>query len=410
MPFLHFLLQNRRYLLFGFLLSFVSSFGQTWFIGLFKEQLLQEYGLTHGSYGSWYALATLSSAFCLSWVGRWIDRVDLRAYTAFVCVGLAVACFLMSRPEGLALLVLALFGLRLFGQGLASHTSSTATARYFDAQRGKALSAVGMGHPFGEAVLPLTVIGLLSVLGAWREAWLLCAGVVALLLTPGVLWLLRGHGERHARLIERIEREASTNDGSWQWSVRDVLRDGGFYLLMPAVLAPPFIGTALMFHQDVLRDSMGWSPELFASSFVAFSLAQVVTAPVAGVLVDRFTARRLLPTFLLPYSAALFTISFLRGEGLVFVLMLGMGISSGIAMSVVGGTWAERYGVKHLGAIRSLVTVVMVMSTALAPPVLGWCIDGGIGMGSLCLALGVYTLVASGLVLGVGEGRLTRGA
>ena len=113
--FLRFVRQNRRYLLFGFLLSFCSSFGQTWFIGLFNVQLREEFKLTHGSYGSWYAVATLSSAVCLSYVGRLIDRVDLRLFTALVCVGLAVSCLLMSLANGLLVLVLVLFGLRLFG-------------------------------------------------------------------------------------------------------------------------------------------------------------------------------------------------------------------------------------------------------------------------------------------------------
>jgi MFS family permease len=404
-PYFQFIRQNRRYLLFGFLLAFASSFGQTWFIGLFKERLLADHGLTHGSYGSWYALATLSSALCLSYLGRLVDRVDLRTFTVFVCAGLAAACSLMFLAQGLVLLVIALFGLRLFGQGLASHTSSTATARYFDAQRGKALSVVSMGHPSAEAVLPLSVVGLLALFGDWRQVWLVSALVVALVLTPTVLGLLRGHGERHERLIERIEREAAALAGARQWSAREVLRDWGFYLLLPAVLAPAFISTGLMFHQDVLRDSMGWSAELFASSFVVFSIVQVLTAPVAGVLVDRFTARRLLPTFLLPYCLALFAISLHRSDSMVLVLMIGMGLSAGISYSVVGGTWAERYGVRHLGAIRSLVTVVMVISTALAPPMLGLLIDGGVGMPSIAMGLGVYTLVASALVLGIGAGR-----
>lgn len=398
--FLRFILQNPRYLLFGFLLSLTSSFGQTWFIGLFKEQLLADHGLTHGSYGSWYALATLGSAACLSYAGRLIDRVDLRRYTLCVLIGLTMACALMSWAEGFVTLVIALFGLRLFGQGLASHTSSTATARYFDAQRGKALSVVGMGHPLGEAVLPLTVVALFAVFSEWRDAWMACALLIGLGVTPLALFLLRGHGERHERLLERIHREAAEKDsGGEQRSTRDVLKDWGFYLLLPSVLAPPFIGTGLMFHQDVLRDSMGWSQELFASSFVAFSIAQVVTAPLAGSLVDRFTAQRLLPTYLLPYAVALFAIGFVRAEWMVFALMIGMGLTAGISFSVVGGTWAERYGVKHLGAIRSLVTVVMVISTALAPPLLGILLDGGVEMATLAIAMGVYTLVASGLVL-----------
>jgi MFS family permease len=399
--FLRFVRQNRRYLLFGFLLSFCSSFGQTWFIGLFNEQLREEFKLTHGSYGSWYAVATLSSAVCLSYVGRLIDRVDLRLFTALVCVGLAVSCLLMSLANGLLVLVLVLFGLRLFGQGLSSHISSTATARYFDAQRGKALSVAGLGHPAGEAILPLSIVGLLAVLNDWRQAWMLCGLSVGLILLPVALGLLRGHGERHDRLMEKIELGSGEQLGARQWSTREVLRDWGFYLLLPAVLAPPFIGTGLMFHQDVLRGSMGWSRELFASGFVVFSVVQVMTAPVAGALVDRFTAHRLLCSYLIPYGLALMGIALFQSELMVFILMTGMGLTAGIAYSVVGATWAERYGVRHLGAIRSLVTVVMVVSTALAPPLLGVLIDGGIGMISILIGMATYTGIASVLVLGL---------
>lgn len=399
MGYLQFIRENRRYLLFGFLLSLASSFGQTWFIGLFKERLLADYGLTHGSYGSWYALATLSSAFCLSYVGRLVDRVDLRGFTTFVCVGLASACALMSWASGIWVLVFALFGLRLFGQGLASHTSGTATARYFDAQRGKALSVAGLGHPAGEAVLPLAVVALFGLVDSWRSVWLISGGVVAFVLTPLALSLLRGHGVRHEALLAKLDGGKTEARARRQWSTREVLADWSFYLVLPAVLAPPFIGTGLMFHQDVLRQSMSWSPELFASSFLAFSVAQVLTAPVAGSLVDRFTAQRLLPAYLLPYTIALFVIAFWRADLTVFVLMVGMGLSSGLAFSVVGGTWAERYGVKHLGAIRSLVTVVMVISTAVAPPLLGSLIDEGVAMSTLLVALGTYTVLASLLVL-----------
>lgn len=230
---------------------------------------------------------------------------------------------------------------------------------------------------------------------------MLCGLSVGLILLPVALGLLRGHGERHDRLMEKIELGSGEQLGARQWSTREVLRDWGFYLLLPAVLAPPFIGTGLMFHQDVLRGSMGWSRELFASGFVVFSVVQVMTAPVAGALVDRFTAHRLLCSYLIPYGLALMGIALFQSELMVFILMTGMGLTAGIAYSVVGATWAERYGVRHLGAIRSLVTVVMVVSTALAPPLLGVLIDGGIGMISILIGMATYTGIASVLVLGL---------
>ncbi|MFT4541341.1 MAG: MFS family permease [Planctomycetota bacterium] len=401
MSFLDFITRNRRYLLYGFLLSFASSFGQTWFIGLFKEQLLTDFGLTHGSYGSWYAVATLSSAVCLGYLGRLVDSVDLRRYTLFVCAGLSLACLGISIADSLGALVCALFCLRLFGQGLASHLSSTATARYFDVQRGKALSIVSLGHPAGEAILPLSIVALLAFDPSWRTGWIACGAFMVLAITPTLFGLLRGHEARHEKLLEELDAAEKAGQPGRQWTTRDVLRDPGFYRLLPVVLAPAFINTGLMFHQDVLRASMDWSRELFASSFIVLSIAQVIAAPLAGMLVDRHTAARLLPIYLLPYSLALFSIGLFTSSSMSLVLMIGMGVAGGFAYPVIGGTWAERYGVKHLGAIRSMATVMMVTCTALAPPLLGVMIDRGVSMQSIALGLGAYSLVASAAVFGM---------
>lgn len=417
--YLGFLLANPRYLVFGFLLTFISSFGQTFFIGLFKERLLTEHsGLTHGSYGWWYSVATLSSAACLSYLGRRVDDVDLRKFTLFVIAGLTGACLLMSWAAALPTLILALFGLRLFGQGLLSHTANTATARYFDHQRGKALSFVNLGHPAGEALLPIALVGLLQVL-PWRNCWQICAAVVACVTIPATLALLRGHGSRHAALLESLgTTEADSSKAETlsskpapqpqrQWTAGQVLKDPHFYLLLPGVLAPAFIMTGLLFHQDLLKQAMGWSPGLFASSFLAYSIAQVSTAPVAGTLVDRYGAQRLLPFYLVPMATVLALLALGPDLGLsAFIFMAGAGCSSGIAFATVGAIWPERYGVRHLGAIRSQVSVMMVISTAISPPLIGSLVDQGLTMrGALGIMLG-YTIVASGLVaLGIRDRR-----
>lgn len=401
LSYLGFLLANSRYLGFGFLLAFVSSFGQTFFIGLYKGELLAEFdSLTHASYGGWYSVATLSSAACLMYLGRRVDHVDLRWFSLFVGAGLCGACFLMSVTSSVLLLVVALFGLRLFGQGLMSHIANTATARYFDRERGRALSFVNLGHPAGEAVLPLAVAALLTQV-EWRSCWQIQAAVVLLFVVPIVLILLRGHARRHEELLASLEKGASRGDGR-QWTAREVLRDPRFYLLLPAVLAPAFLTTGLLFHQDVLRSDMGWSKPLFASSFMAYSLAQVSTAPIAGILVDRFGARRMLPVYLVPYGFALFLISRFEGDGWAFAFMAGAGMSSGLAFSAVGSLWAELYGVLHLGAIRTQASVAMVVSTALSPPLVGALIDRGFAMTSVALFFCVYTGISSlMLVLGL---------
>ena len=87
--YLRFTLENRRFLAFGFLMAFSSSFGQTFFVGLFGPDLRAEFGLSHGDWSLVYMAGTLASALVLPWSGRLIDRVDLGVFTAAVCIGLA---------------------------------------------------------------------------------------------------------------------------------------------------------------------------------------------------------------------------------------------------------------------------------------------------------------------------------
>ena len=117
---LNFLRTDPRLLAYGFLLSFGSGFGQTYFIALFSGNVRGEYGISHGGFGAVYAAATLSSALVLTWTGRWIDRIDLRRWTATVVVLLAGACLAMALAWNMVSLVVAIFLLRQMGQGSAS--------------------------------------------------------------------------------------------------------------------------------------------------------------------------------------------------------------------------------------------------------------------------------------------------
>ena len=141
MYYLYFLKQNFRFIGFGYLAAFLSTFGQTFYIAMYSGELRATFSLSHGDFGNIYAVATLSSGFILIWLGKIIDRVDLRFYAVCLCLGLAGACLLMSLAQGVITLILAIFLLRLMGQGLLSQAATVTMARYFDDfSRGKAVS------------------------------------------------------------------------------------------------------------------------------------------------------------------------------------------------------------------------------------------------------------------------------
>ncbi len=381
-------------LAFGFLLTFASSAGQTFFISLSAGGLKAELGLGHGAFGGLYTLATAGSALTLVWLGKLADRFDLVSLSGATLLALAVTCAaLMAGARSVATLALALYGLRLAGQGMLSHLALTAMGRWFSVERGRALSVAIVGFTAGEAVLPIVVATLLGLF-AWRTVWLGTGAVLALVLLPAVLVL---GGVVRRRGLDRPPARAAA-DGAPEvraWTRAEVLRDPRFYALLPGVLAPPFIITGVLFHQVHLAAVKGWTLTGFAATYPLFAGASTAVVIGLGFLIDRFGARRVLPFYLLPIATGLLLLAASDSLLAAALFMALMGATSGGGTLVLGALWAELYGVAHLGAIRALAVALMVLSTALAPGVMGWLIDGGVALDLQLRVMAGWVLVCA---------------
>lgn len=390
-------LDNKRFLAFGLTMTFASSVGQTFFIGAFGPAVRAEFGLSHTSWGGIYMAGTLLSAAVLPWTGGLIDRFAMRLYTTLVCAALVLAAAFMAAVPSAGFLVVAIFLLRQTGQGLASHTGTTAMARYFHADRGKAVALASMGYALGETILPVLAVLSIAAIG-WRASYGGAAFILAVCLLPLTWWLLRNHEARHEAHLAQIAQQG-TGAGSGSWSRAQVLRDGRFYLLLPAVLAPSFVGTALFFHHLELAELKGWGAAWITGSYWIYAAGTVLASLAAGPLIDRITAARVLPAFLLPMALGLMIIWAFDEPLWALPYLLLVGLTSGITYTAVTALWAELYGVRYLGAIRSLAMSLSVFSSALGPLVMGALMDSGITVEAICGLFALYSLAATALLM-----------
>lgn len=390
-----FIQQNARWLAGGFLLTLFSSFGQTFFIGLFGNDLRATFGLTSGEFGGLYMLATLASAASLPWLGRTLDLMPGWKVVGFTMPALAVACSLMASVHGVVGLLLALFLLRLFGQGMMSEIAFTEIGRWFSANRGRAIALIMPGFQIGNAFLPMVVVWLVSMLD-WRAVWWGSAAVVAGIGFPLIFALMR------------VERTPEPTDAGGRgpakvrdWTRGEVLRDPLLFVLLAGVLAPPFIGTTIFFHQGYLVALRGYDPVVFASAFPVTAATTIGFGFVCGYLIDRFGAIRVLPFFLLPLACASFAVGLVTPDWGIYLFMLLLGISNGFSQTLVGALWPEVYGTANLGGIRAITVSAMVLSTALGPGITGGLIDLGIGLPVQMIWMGAWCLAATlGLAVG----------
>ena len=378
-----------KVILFGFIFTFFSSFGQSYFLGLFNSSIREALSITHGQFGSIYASATLCSSLLLIWVGKKIDDVNIFKFAFFVTILLSFACFFFSRITSVFLLFVAIFLMRFSGQGMMSHTASTTISRYFTKTRGRALSISWFGLSSAEFILPVLMVYLLTLID-WQNLWLIFSITVLVILPIASFLLIKNLNldsrETQNENIKEVEIK--------QWRRRDVIKDYRFYIISLNMLAMPWIFTGFAVFQSFVQSSKGWGPYVIAQSFMSYSILSVVTLFVSGFLIDKFTSRKLLIFMNIPLLLSVIVLYYFDSPITAFVFLGLVGISNGFANILGSSTWAELYGVKYIGSIKALTTALMVFATAFGTALFGFLIDIGFTIGDISIVSGIYIFVS----------------
>lgn len=392
---LQFFRENLRWIAGGFLLTYCSSFGQTFFISASIAEWQAAFGLSHGEIGRLYMFATLASALSLPFLGRIVDVIPEHRTILLVVPILAVATLLAAYAPSIAALFVALYLLRLFGQGMLTHIALTATGRWFDAQRGRAISLVVLGHQGGEATLPL-LFAVIAVAFGYQAGWLAAAAALLILGLPFTYFAYR-----EPRVPSAKERgESARKPQTRSWTRREVLADPMFWILLTATTAPAFIGTTIFYHQDYMTALHSWPPRLYATSLSVLALMTLTCALICGALIDRFRAVSILPFFLIPLGLTCFVLAGDVAPARLFAAMILLGVSYGFSSTLFGSLWPEIYGTANLGSIRSVTVSAMVLGTAAGPGLTGTLIDRGLPLPQQMVFLGYYcVLIAAVMVI-----------
>ena len=388
---------NFKIIIFGFVFTFFSSTGQSFFIGLFNSDIREELNITNAEFGSIYGIATLCSSLALIWVGKKIDDLKLVNYSLLVVIFLSLAALFFSFVNGIILLAMGIFFLRLSGQGLMAHTASVSTSRFFNQSRGKALSYIWVGMSFGEFLLPIIIVYLLTFI-YWRDLWQGFSLLIILLL-PIFTYLTVKEISIYSRENKNGKNNNKVIDTIKSWTRREVLKDFKFYSILPAMLASSFIITGIVINQTFIIESKDWGKFAMAQSFMIYSILTVATLFFSGFLVDKFTSRKVFPLLNVPLLLSLIVLATFDHPYTAFVFMGLMGISNGLTNVLMVSFWAEIYGVNYLGSIKALTGSFMVFSTALATAVFGILIDLGYSIENIAIFCSIYTAISIIIVL-----------
>ena len=377
-----------KVIIFGFIFTFFSSFGQSFFLGLFNSSIRDALSITHGQFGSIFASATLLSSLVLVWIGKKIDDVNILKFASYVIIFLSISCFIFSKISSVIFLFIGIFLMRLAGQGLTTHTATTTISRYFEKNRGRALSTCWLGLSLAEFTMPVLIVFLLTFI-EWRDIWISISILIIIVLPITAYTLVR-----NVRLDTREDssKKDETRRETKQWKRIEVLKDYRFYIICMTMLAMPWIATGTFVYQSFISTSKGWGPYVIAQSFMAYSIFSVITLFISGFLIDKFSSRRLLIYMNMPLLIATFVLFYFDSSFSSFIFLGLIGISNGLANVLGSSTWAEIYGVKYIGSIKALTTALMVFSTAFGTALFGILIDNGLSIEQIAIVSGVYIL------------------
>ena len=380
-----------KVIIFGFIFTFFSSFGQSFFLGLFNSSIRDTLSITQGQFGSIYASATLLSSFLLIWVGKKIDDINIFKFAFFVTILLSFSCFFFSKISSVIFLFIAIFLMRFSGQGMMSHTATTTISRYFTKSRGKALSNCWFGLSTAEFILPVLIVYLLTIT-TWQNIWILISILVLIFLPITSFTLIK-------KLNFDSREEAVNKDfdekNIKQWRRIEVLKDYRFYVICLSMLAMPWIATGVFVYQSFITESKEWGSFIIAQSFMVYSILSVITLLASGFLIDKFTSRKLLIFMNIPLLFSALVLIFFDIPLSAFVFLGLIGISNGLANVLGSSTWAEIYGVKYIGSIKALTTALMVFSTAFGTALFGLLIDRGFSIEQIASVSFIYISIST---------------
>ena len=381
---------NKKVIIFGFIFTFFSSFGQSFFLGLFNAPIRNELGISHGQFGSVYASATICSSLLLIWVGKKIDDYRILNYSFFVVTLLFVSSLFFSFINSVYLLAVGIFLMRLSGQGLMSHASTTTISRFFERSRGKALSTIWFGLSTAEFILPV-LITYFFLIYSWRTVWQGIALFIILFLPFIILSTIKS--------INLDSREKDINSKQKKgkvksWRRRDVIKDYRFYIISLNMLAMPWIATGIFVYQSFITDSKMWALYTIPKAFMVYSITSIFTLFLSCFLVDKFTGRKLILFMNIPLFLAMFVLFKFNHEFFAYIFLGLIGVSNGLANILGSSTWAEIYGVKYIGSIKALTTAFMVFSTAFGTAIFGLLIDNGFTIENIAFLGGTYIVIS----------------
>jgi sugar phosphate permease len=347
-----------------------------------------------GGYGTVYALVSPIVGFCS-------DKYPSRRLFSAGLAGMAVFCLAISFVNAAwQLLVLFAILLPIALCFSAAVPSNSVVSRWFVRRRGLALGLTAFGLSMGGIVVPPIIAQVAPEFG-WRAIWRFTGIVIAVIVAPVVIWVLRDRPTAREGLHyvtggpSKPLHDAPSSPSSLGW--RDVLARRNFWILVITYL--PLLASYLAGAQNLalIAASHGLSQQTAGALLSAFAISHLTATLVVGLLSDRFGNRLPLAALALA-TAAGGAITALGQTGPAIVLGTVLIGAAGGLWPLLAGAAAIEFGGSGVGRAFGLlmfflpVPIFAPYAVARIQEVTGSYAPGLIGLAAITLLGGIVCL------------------
>ena len=165
------------------------------------------------------------------------------------------------------------------------------------------------------------------------------------------------------------------------------------------MVATPMVATAFFFHHLNIAEAKQWDSGWITANYLLYAGTSIFANVIAGSLIDRLSARKVFQYTMFPLALAALTIGLAGNHLWVLLYMILLGLHVGFSQTAGAALYPELYGVEHLGSIKSMGSVLAVLSSAVGPVIIGMLIDRGFSIQTICILIASYVVVANILLV-----------
>ncbi len=366
-----------------FFMVFVSiGFRQSF--GLFLPSWTEEYEVSVSFLSTVAFVGWMVNGVAQPVVGGLADRYGARVVAAVSVAVLGLSTIGMAFSFNIWALAFFYATLASFSNAGAMFTPLTPLiSRWFVRRRGAALSVITAGGS-GGAMLLIPFAAYLLELANWRVALGVIAGIMLVLVLPLVLVVVR---DRPSVMGLRPDGDAPTNaDGSQRTPIydgpltvshwREAYRSAPMWQLTLTYVVCGITTAVIAVHFVSFAKTEGINETTAALAFGLLSFANMASVLVMGFFISDRVQRK----------NSLTVIYAVRGVGFLSLLVMPSSVGLWVFAVVAGSSWlatvpqtsaltAEVYGVRNVGAITGMLTMVHMCAGAVAVLAAGFSFD-----------------------------------